>query len=612
MSRLSAIILGTTIAVVQPTIAWAQDVYDMAKEITVFIDGCSSGSGVIYDKKGNTYYVLTAYHVVDENPRFCRVITTDGESYDPGPDNIEPIGSLDLAVVKFVSNKRYQKGKLGDSKPITIGKTVYVAGAPPSDLRIVDMERTIRVSEGKIIGRASQASEGYTLIYDNTTRGGMSGGPILNTEGEIIGIHGKGDLKDGSKENYGIPIEKFQEARGSSFGKRQGPPDGTDARDESSGNGGEGLSLPLILLGGLAILGGGAGLLSLGYLFGSRTQGKNKTKVSYSPPRKVISTTESPSRVVREREPEPKVAPNPVTPSRSEPPRPVKQPTILHVDHSEVTAKSEERVPAKENINRDRQQAADFAEDLGNGIILEMASIPGGSFLMGSPESEERRYHEWESPQHRVTIAPFYMGKYSVTQAQWQAVAELRPVKHELDPDPSRFKGANRPVESISWHDAVEFCARLSRETGRHYRLPSEAEWEYACRAGTTTPFHFGETITPDLANYDGDYIYGSGSKGVYRRETIDVGSFPPNAFNLYDMHGNVWEWCADPWHENYEGAPADGSVWESGGNYSPRSIRGGSWGFNPRYCRSANRNWDAPGFRDDSNGLRVVCVFSR
>ncbi|MGK7902763.1 MAG: serine protease, partial [Hormoscilla sp.] len=179
MSRLSAIILGTTIALVQPTIAWAQDVYDIAKEITVFIDGCSSGSGVIYDKKGNTYYVLTAYHVVDENPRFCRVITTDGESYDPGPDNIEHIGSLDLAVVKFVSNKRYQVGTLGDSQSITIGKTVYIAGAPPSN-PILEMERTIRVSEGKIIGRASQASEGYTLIYDNTTRGGMSGGPILN------------------------------------------------------------------------------------------------------------------------------------------------------------------------------------------------------------------------------------------------------------------------------------------------------------------------------------------------------------------------------------------------------------------------------------------------
>ncbi|MGK7904104.1 MAG: formylglycine-generating enzyme family protein, partial [Hormoscilla sp.] len=179
-------------------------------------------------------------------------------------------------------------------------------------------------------------------------------------------------------------------------------------------------------------------------------------------------------------------------------------------------------------------------------------------------------------------------------------------------PDPSYFKGANRPVEEVSWHDGVEFCARLSRETGRHYRLPSEAEWEYACRAGTTTPFHFGETITPDLANYDGNYTYGSGSKGVYREKTIDVGSFPPNAFNLYDMHGNVWEWCADPLHENYEGAPGDGSVWESGGDDSRRMLRGGSWYNYPRNCRSADRDCNAPGGRDNYGGLRVVCLFSR
>ena len=180
---------------------------------------------------------------------------------------------------------------------------------------------------------------------------------------------------------------------------------------------------------------------------------------------------------------------------------------------------------------------------------------------MGSPEDEKGR-DEDESPQHRVTVSTFFISRYPVTQAQWQAIASLDKVDIDLKADPSRFKGDNRPVEQVNWYDAVEFCARLSRETGREYILPSEAEWEYACRAGTTTPFHFGETITTDLANYNGNYTYGSGPKGVYREETTPVGSFSPNAFGLSDMHGNVWEWCEDNWHNNYEGAPTDGSAW--------------------------------------------------
>ncbi len=158
----------------------------------------------------------------------------------------------------------------------------------------------------------------------------------------------------------------------------------------------------------------------------------------------------------------------------------------------------------------------------------------------------------------------------------------------------------------------MKFCARLSRKTGHHYRLPSEAEWEYACRAGTTTPFHFGETITSDLANYDGNSTYASGPKGVYRRETTPVGSFPPNAFGLYDMHGNVYEWCADAWHDNYEGAPSDGSAWESGKNDSERMLRGGSWNFDAVHCRSAYRIGVSPGDWDYLNGLRVVVSSSR
>jgi formylglycine-generating enzyme required for sulfatase activity len=268
--------------------------------------------------------------------------------------------------------------------------------------------------------------------------------------------------------------------------------------------------------------------------------------------------------------------------------------------------------------NRNPKQAKFFTEDLGNGVRLEMVSIPDGTFLMGSPPGEPDRGAD-EGPQHTVTIKPFFIGKFQVTQAQWRAVAGFPKVKIDLNPDPSNFKGANRPVEQVSWYEAIEFCARLSQKTGQEYRLPSEAEWEYACRAGTTTPFHFGETITTDLANYCGEDrtnneilykgSYGNGPKGIYREQTTDVGSFPANAFGLYDMHGNVWEWCADRWHENYNGAPTDGTAWLTEDENDYRLLRGGSWSFNPWSCRSAHRYGYMSDFRYGNFGFRVGCV---
>ncbi|MEA5578658.1 formylglycine-generating enzyme family protein [Anabaena sp. UHCC 0451] len=272
------------------------------------------------------------------------------------------------------------------------------------------------------------------------------------------------------------------------------------------------------------------------------------------------------------------------------------------------------------NIKRQPQQADYFLEKLGDNLTLEMVTIPGGTFMMGSPSKELERQSD-ESPQHSVTVQPFLMGKYPVTQAQWRFVAQLPQVNRELEQDPSNFKGANRPVERVSWYDAVEFCDRLSEYTGKNYRLPSEAEWEYACRAGTTTPFHFGETITTDLANYDGNYTYGDGVKGVYREETTEVGSFGvANNFGLYDMHGNVWEWCLDDWHDNYKDAPIDESAWfNSGEKLSDKPgravLRGGSWNDIPYYCRSASRNYNLRDVRDlifNGLGFRVVCVVGR
>jgi formylglycine-generating enzyme required for sulfatase activity len=257
---------------------------------------------------------------------------------------------------------------------------------------------------------------------------------------------------------------------------------------------------------------------------------------------------------------------------------------------------------------RQNKQAQFFVEDLGNGVTLEMVSIPAGEFLMGSPEKEEKREND-ESPQHLVKVSSCFMGKFEVTQAQWAAVAKLPKVKIDLNPDPAYFKGAKRPVEQVSWLEVVEFCDRLSQKTGRLYRLPSEAEWEYACRAGTTTPFHFGATITTDLVNFNGNSTYASAPKGKYLKQTTEVGSFPPNAFGLYDLHGNVYEWCLDHWHENYNGAPTDGSAWLSNNEKERclRLLRGGSWLDNPRYCRAANRSRNECDNRYDIIGFRVV-----
>jgi formylglycine-generating enzyme required for sulfatase activity len=244
-----------------------------------------------------------------------------------------------------------------------------------------------------------------------------------------------------------------------------------------------------------------------------------------------------------------------------------------------------------EEIDRRPGEASYHREELAEGVFLDMVSIPGGTFWMGAAKGESQARKN-EKPRHQVTIEPFFMGKFAVTQAQWREIAALPRINRNLKLDPSRFKGDDRPIERVSWHDAIEFCDRLNRKTGQQYRLPSEAEWEYACRAGTTTPFHFGETITTDLVNYDGDNTYANAPKGAYREQTIEVGRLPPNAFGLYDMHGNVWEWCADPWHDSYTNAPADGQVWEmeSDRENTVRVLRGGSWYYVPWGCRAAYR----------------------
>ncbi|WP_375328197.1 formylglycine-generating enzyme family protein [Microcystis sp. BLCC-F210] len=252
---------------------------------------------------------------------------------------------------------------------------------------------------------------------------------------------------------------------------------------------------------------------------------------------------------------------------------------------------------------------------------IRMMYIPQGEFWMGTEDEEIERLvkkFDWdrykkERPQHLVKVPAFYMSQTPITQGQWRAIAATAKIDINLETNPSRFKGDELPVERVNWYQATEFCKRLSRETKREYRLPSEAEWEYACRAGTKTPFHFGETITADLANYRATETYADEPTGEYRQQTTPVGQFPPNAFGLYDMHGNVWEWCADTWHDNYNGAPTDGSAWIKNGDDNRSPLRGGSWYNYPYYCRSAYRYGN---YRRDLNfyylGFRVVCGAGR
>jgi formylglycine-generating enzyme required for sulfatase activity len=236
-----------------------------------------------------------------------------------------------------------------------------------------------------------------------------------------------------------------------------------------------------------------------------------------------------------------------------------------------------------------------FREDLGGGLALDLVWIPGGIYQMGTPG---RLGYDDEHPLHPVSVGGFWLGRCLVSQAQWRAVTGKER--------PFRFKGDQRPVEQVSWEDALAFCRRLGRRSGRDYRLPCEAEWEFACRAGTATPFSCGETITTDLANYVGEHTYAEEPKGVYRHGTTAVGSFPPNPFGLSDMHGNVWEWCADAWFPDYTGAPANAVPRDHPGALE-RVVRGGSWHETPNHCRSAVRLAYKAAERDDFVGFRIA-----
>lgn len=250
-----------------------------------------------------------------------------------------------------------------------------------------------------------------------------------------------------------------------------------------------------------------------------------------------------------------------------------------------------------ETIARTHHSAQQFTEDLGNGVQFDMVLIPAGMFQMGSPRHLGNMD---EQPQHFVTIKSFMMSKFLVTQAEWKAVMGKLP--------PCRFKGDNLPVERASWNDAQKFCQRLSKKTGRNYHLPSETQWEYTCRAGTRTPFSFGETLTNDVANFNGEHTFREEPRGFYFHATNEGGRFPPNAFGVYDMHGNLWEWCADNWINDYRMSPRDEIDYQIQDN-PYRVVRGGSWHEPPALCRSAARLKALESDAEEFIGFRVVCA---
>ena len=243
-----------------------------------------------------------------------------------------------------------------------------------------------------------------------------------------------------------------------------------------------------------------------------------------------------------------------------------------------------------------------------------MVVIPGGQFLMGSPDKEGKNCSQ-ERPQHEVNLSSLCMSKYPIKQAQWEII---------MSNNPSEFKGTNKPVDTVSFYDSLEYCQKLSEAVGIDFNLPSEAQWEYACRSIINSSqyrqldkteispyFYCGDTITQTLANYNSTRSYQQETIGIHRQQTTEVGSFPANNFGFYDLHGNVWEWWADDWHETYQNAPEDGSIWIDGDKqHSP--MRGGSWAAFPFYCRCATRNKVQRNNRSRYNGFRVVYNFKK
>lgn len=522
---------GGTAAISFASAQWSlaksvRDIRQIARRITVRImTQGPSGSGVLIKRNDHIYTVLTAAHVIKNSNRGeeAYVETYDGETHLLNTQLMQVGAKADIAIATFTSNNNYRTTEIGKFKNLGILDDIYVGGYPLADQAITVSTMTLTRGEVASIG---EFEDGYGFSYTAVTKPGMSGGPVLDREGRLIGIHGRAAgqrlqdvrIKDGL--NLGIPVST-------------------------------------------AIA----------------TFGLNN---KYQP-----LTAEQPDTA------EPQTS-EPAEPESTQESSEETLPGLSRFAFEVVGVNAQGQIQT-----RSRQSAQYYRQKLKEDQTLDMVYIPGGKFSMGSPTTEANRQGS-EGPQHPVTVPTFFIGKYPITQGQWQVV---------MGENPAKFQGADRPVEQVSWQVATEFCQKLSELTGQDYRLPSEAEWEYAARAGTSAPFCVGATLTTDLANYDGNYTYGRGPRGTFRKATTPVGQFAPNPFGLYDMHGQVWEWCQDHWHDTYKGAPTDGSAWVKDADVrSHRVRRGGSWYDGPHACRSAFRYRSLPTNYQNSYGLRVVC----
>lgn len=533
IKRRQFLLFGGTVFLSIASSSWSlaksvRDIRKIARQITVRVmTQGPSGSGVLIKRNGPIYTVLTAAHVIkNSNPGEEAYATTyDGEAHLLDTQMMRTGTKADIAIATFFSHKSYRVTDVGNFKSLDILDEIYVGGYPFTDQALSVSTITLTRGEVASIGRFN---DGYGFSYTAVTKTGMSGGPILDQEGQLIGIHGRAagrrlqqlQIKDGL--NLGIPVDTAIAA------------------------------------------------------FGLDSQ--------YTPPTaKLPPNPNQTSPETASEEPPPKNTPEP---------KPTPELSSFTFEVLGVNDQGQVR-------KRRYQSAQYYRQSIKKAVALDMVYVSGGQFQMGSPVAETHRQKN-EGLRHLVNVPSFFMGKYPITQAQWQAIMENNP---------SQFQGADRPVEGVSWLAAVEFCQKLSVATGQAYRLPSEAEWEYAARAGTNTPFFVGETLSTDLANYDGRYTYGKGPKGIFRKTTIRVGAFAGNAFGLYDMHGQVWEWCQDHWHNNYDGAPTDGTAWVNEGDTKTRRVRrGGSWYDGPHACRAAFRYRSFPYSYQNSFGLRVVC----